>query len=390
MHGRVIPYHPLQAGRWVPLIFCCWLCQCIQTYVSPYKSPATGYLVVDGYISGNGMTQYSLTRTIPLPGDSAVPAVTGAQLQVEGTDNSVYPLAELGNGQYGVPLPPLSTAVKYRLRIIIPGGETYLSEFVPYRPTPPIDSINWIQNGAGVTIYANTHDPTNSTHYYQWTFDQTYEYNSAEYSQYYYDTIANTVVARTSAQQIFYCWKDIPPTSIVVGTSAQLAQDVIYEFPLLTIPQNSQQLTDEYSILVTQYALTDSGYDFLSLMATTTQNLGSIFDAQPTQLTGNIQSLSNPTEPVIGYIQAGTVQQQRIFISNPQLKNWVYYNTCPMKDTLVPPNPASVLQLFFGSFGYVPLYYQFAPETGWISNQAECVDCTLQGGSNQKPLFWPN
>jgi Domain of unknown function (DUF4249) len=368
---------------------CILFCDCVQQYVSPYKSPPTGYLVVDGYISGNGMTQYSLTRTIPLPGDSTLPVVTGAQLQVEGTDNSVYPLTELGNGQYGVSLPPLNTAVKYRLRIAIPGGESYLSDYVAYQQTPPIDSINWIQNGAGVTIYVNTHDPANSTHYYQWAFDQTYEYNSAEYSEYYYDTPANTVVARTPAQQVFYCWKDIPPTTIVVGTSAQLAQDVIYEFPLVTIPQNSQELSDEYSILVTQYALTDSGYEFLSLMASTTQSLGSIFDAQPTQLTGNIHSLSNPAEPVIGYIQAGTVQQQRIFISNLQIKNWVYYNTCPMKDTLVPPDPSD-LHKFFGSFGYVPLTYQYSPYIGWLSNQAECVDCTLQGGSTQKPSFWPN
>ncbi len=367
---------------------CILFCDCVQQYVSPYKSPLTGYLVVDGYISGNGITQYSLTRTIPLPGDSTLPVVTGAQLQVEGTDNSIYPLTELGNGQYSVAYLPLNIAVKYRLRIAIPGGETYLSDFVAYQLTPPIDSINWIQNEAGVTIYANTHDPTNATHYYQWTFNQTYEYNSAEYSQYYYDTPSNTVIPRTPAQQVFYCWRDIPPTTIVVGTSAQLAQDVIYEFPLVNIPQNSQELTDEYSILVTQYALTDSGYDFLSLMAATTQNLGSIFDAQPTQLTGNMHSLSNPAEPVIGYIQAGTVQQQRIFISNLQIKNWVYYNFCPKKDTLVPGDPTDV-QKFFGSFGYVPLYFQFVP-AGYISNQAECVDCTLQGGTTQKPAFWPN
>src|SRR5580692_2572909 len=173
-------YYSIQSSKLVPLVLSCCLCQCVQQYVSPYKSPATGYLVVDGYISGNGMTQYSLTRTIPLPGDSTIPVVTGAQLQVEGSDGSVYPLSELGNGQYGVDSLPLSTAAQYRLRITIPGGETYLSEYVPYKPTPPIDSVNWVQNGDGVTIYANTHDPTNSTGYYQWSFYQTYEYTSSQ------------------------------------------------------------------------------------------------------------------------------------------------------------------------------------------------------------------
>jgi Domain of unknown function (DUF4249) len=374
---------------WIPLALCCCLCRCVQSYVSPYKSPQTGYLVVEGYISGNSVTQFNLTRTIPLPGDSTLPVVTGAQLQVEGSDNSVYPLSELGGGLYAVSSLPLSTAGQYRLRIIIPGGETYLSEFVPYKPTPPIDSINWIQNGAGVTIYANTHDPSNSTRYYQWTFDQTYEYNSAEYSSYYYDTPTNTVLSRSAAQQVFYCYRDIPPTSIVLGTSSQLAQDVIYEFPLVNIPPNSQELSDEYSILVTQYALTDSGYDFLSQMAATTQALGSIFDPQPSQLTGNIKSLSNPTEQVIGFIQAGTVQQQRIFINHTQLQNWVYLNECPAPDKVVPNIPDSI-KAYFGGEGYIPLYFKFPPGGGWISNVATCVDCTLYGGTTTKPAFWPN
>jgi Domain of unknown function (DUF4249) len=370
---------------------CILLCDCVQQYVSPYKSPATGYLVVDGYISGNGMTQYSLTRSIPLQSDSAVPAVTGAQLQVEGNDNSVYPLTGLGNGLYGVDSLTLSTAVEYRLRITIPGGETYLSEFVPYKLTPPIDSVNWIQNGDGVTIYANTHDPTNSTRYYQWAFDQTFEYHSAESSEFIFNPSDTTVIPRTPAQQIFTCWTDIPPTSIVLGTTAKLAQDVIYEFPLVNIPAGSRELSVEYSILVTQYALSDSGYYFLSQMAATTQALGSIFDPQPSQLTGNIHSLSNPAEPVIGYIQAGAAQQQRIFINSLQLHNWVYFNECPVADRIVPPIPDSLEAYFNG--GYIPLYENFGPNPprfGWYANEAGCVDCRDNGGTTQEPAFWPN
>src|ERR1700748_2991691 len=119
------------------------LCQCKQSYVSPYASPPTGYLVVEGYITGNGPTSFTLSRTIPLPGDSAIPVVTGAQLQVEGSDNSVYPLTEKGNGVYGIDTLALSTSVKYRLRIGTPNGEKYLSDFGAYKITPAIDSISW-------------------------------------------------------------------------------------------------------------------------------------------------------------------------------------------------------------------------------------------------------
>lgn len=390
MKSLSAPYYVMQQGRWVPLAMCCWFCQCIQTYVSPYKSPATGYLVVDGYISGNGMTQYKLTRTIPLPGDSTIPVVTGAQMQVEGSDNSVYPLTEQGNGQYGIDSLPLTTAVQYRLRISIPNGDTYLSSFVPYKPTPPIDSVNWVQSPDGVNIYVSTHDPANSTRYYQWTFDQTYEYHSAESSEYIYIPSTNSVVPRTPAQQIFTCWMDAPSTGLVVGNSTKLSQDVIYQFPLVSIPANSQALSVEYSILVTQYALSDSGYAFLSQMAQINQSLGSIFDAQPSQLTGNIHSLTNSNEPVIGYIQAGTVQQQRIFINNLQLRNWAYSYNCPAPDIGVAPN---VVQSYFDGEGFIPLYYnEGGPPLppGWVSNYSTCVDCTTQGGTTQKPSYWPN
>ncbi len=54
-----------------------------------------------------------------------------------------------------------------------------------------IDSINWVDGGGGgVTIYANTHDVTNSTRYYQWQYTQTWLYNSAEASDYIYNPAA--------------------------------------------------------------------------------------------------------------------------------------------------------------------------------------------------------
>jgi hypothetical protein len=370
---------------------CILLSDCVQQYVSPYKSPVTGYLVVEGLISGNGPTQYSLSRSIPLPGDSTIPVVTGAQMQVEGSDNSVFPLTEQGNGQYGIDSLPLTTAVQYRLRISIPTGETYLSSFVPYKPTPPIDSVNWIYNPiTGVTVYVNTHDPTNSTRYYQWTYDQTYEYYAAENSEYIYLPATETVVARTPAQEIFYCWMDAPLTNILIGTSDKLAQDKIYEFPLVNIPLNSQPLSVEYSILVNQYALTDSAYNFLTMMLQNTESLGSIFDIQPSQIIGNIHSLSNPAEPVIGFISASTLQQERIFISRNQIGNWAWVFECGMKDTIVPNNEASNAH-FFGQLGFIPLNPTPTPPPGsWYANLFNCVDCTLQGGTTQKPSYWPN
>jgi len=368
---------------------CFLLCRCVQTYVSPYVSPVTGYLVVEGYISGNSLTQFTLSRTIPLPGDSTIPKLTGAAVQVEGNDNTIYPLADLGNGTYSDSL-TLNPTAQYRLRVSIPNGESYLSDFVPYKPTPAIDSVNWIFNSNGVMIYANSHDPANATRYYQWTYDQTWAYYSAEQSALMYQSSTNSLVARPDSLQNYECWMNVQASDILIGSTAKLLQDVVFEFPLVQIPLNSQPLEIEYSILVKQYALTQDGYNFLSLMKLNTESLGSIFDVQPSVTTGNIHCLTNPNEEVIGYISAGTIQQQRIFINRNQLPVfWDYNFTCLDKDTLFA-NSAANLRLFFGDGGYVPISIETAPPFRVDANYENCVDCTFQGGTTQKPSFWPN
>ncbi|HVS97663.1 MAG TPA: DUF4249 domain-containing protein, partial [Puia sp.] len=268
---------------------------CKDKYVSPYSAPATGYLVVEGYISGNTSTQFTVSRTIPLPGSTTPPPEHGAKVQVEGSDNSIHPLPETSTGVYKDSF-ALSPQAQYRLRIHTAGGEDYLSDYVPFKVTPAIDSISWSNGPDGVTIYANSHDPSNATRYYQWNWDQVYEYQAGEYSEYEYIRATNKVIERPDSDQIWHCWSSSNSTSILVSTSAKLAQDVISLYPVKHIPPNDIQLSLLYSILVRQYALTGDGYNFLSLMQKNTESLGTIFDAQPSQITGNVHSLTHPAE----------------------------------------------------------------------------------------------
>ena len=366
---------------------------CKDPYVSPYKSPVTGYLVVEGYISGNSITQFALSRTIPLPGDSTLPTENGATVQIQGSDNSSYPLVDTGSGVYrSIDTLNLNPQLEYRLSIQTSNGEKYLSELVPYKITPPIDSVSWVLNGDNsVNIFVSTHDPANNTRYYQWSYDQTYEYTASEESLYYWDkdTIPNQLVMRTPSQQVYYCWQNGSSTNILIDNTSKLTSDVVYLQPVNYIPPNNVQISVMYSILVKQYALTNGGYSFLSLMQSNTESLGSIFDAQPSQITGNIHSLTNPTEQVIGYVSAGTVQSKRIFISRSQVLS-DYYLSCPGPDTaFLPIN--TILRQEYTIGGYTPLYYGMLKDglTGWISNSTFCVDCTSLGGTNVKPSYWP-
>lgn len=368
------------------------LCErCKDPYVSPYKAPATGYLVVEGYISGNSISQFTLTRSIPLPGDSTLPTEDGATVQIEASDNSVYPLTGQGNGLYSsIDTLALNPQLEYRLAIQMASGEKYQSNFVAYKPTPPIDSINWIQGGDNsIEIYVNTHDPANNTRYYQWNFDQTYEYHSAEESGEYWDkdTTPPAVVARLPQNQVFRCWQSASSTNILIDNTTKLSADVVYRQPVKYIPPDDVQTSVLYSILVRQYALTSDGYNFLSLMQQNTESLGSIFDAQPSQITGNIHSLTNPAEQVIGYVSAGTVQSERIFIRRFQIVSRFSYS-CPLPDTLF---SDSQLPQNYGSGLYTPIQFgELHNQKGWVSNYTDCLVCTTHGGTNQEPSYWPN
>ena len=363
---------------------------CKDPYVSPYKAPPTGYLVVEGYISGNSVTRFTLTRTIPLPGDTTLPTIDGASVQVEGSDNSTYPLTDVGGGVYSsVDTLNLNPQLQYRLRIRTTSDQ-YLSDLVPFKITPPIDSVNWVQDGTGqVTIYVNTHNAADTAGYYRWDFTQIYEHDAGEDGLLYYDmdTVPKMVLARSPAMLTYRCWTTGNSTSILVANSTKLAADVIYEQPVKQIPPDDIQLSVLYTILVRQYSITADAYSFLSLMQQNTESLGSIFDAQPSQITGNIHSLTNTAERVIGYVSAGTVQQQRIWISRYQVID-AYSDPCPIKDSLIGNDSATLWNDFYLG-PYAPLSAGSCRNC-WLMNYKDCQDCRSQGGVLDKPAIWPN
>ncbi|HEV2478190.1 MAG TPA: DUF4249 domain-containing protein [Puia sp.] len=375
----------------ITFIFLVIVWGCRDVYVSPYKSPPTGYLVVEGYISGNSVTQFTLTRTVPLPGDPTIPTVDGATVQVEGSDNSIYPLTDLGGGIYSsIDTLNLNPQLRYRLRIQTTNDQ-YLSDLVPYKSTPPIDSINWVQDGTRqVRIYANTHNPADTTGYYRWDFTQIYEHDAGEDGVFYYDkdTVPKMVLARSPSMLTYRCWTTSSSTSIIIANTTKLSSDVIYEQPVKTIPPDDIQLSVLYTILVRQYAITADAYAFLNLMQQNTESLGSIFDAQPSQITGNIHSLTNAGEKIIGYVSAGTVQQQRIWIQRYQVLD-AYSDPCPIKDTIIGNDSASLWNAF-GQGPFSPLVQGPSCGNCWLSNYKDCQDCREQGGVTQKPIIWPN
>lgn len=343
-------------------------------------------LVVDGYLNIAGKATIRLTRTVRLADTARIKAESGALVTVESEDSLIKFLLtesqESGQkGYYSADL-SLDKNLRYLLKIRTTNGKEYQSEILEVKETPAIDSLGWKRDQKGLQLYVNTHDPSNNTRYYRWNYTETWEVNSVYASYFEYLGREKGVVPREDPSSVMYCWGNNTLKELSLGTSNKLSEDVIFEKPLSFIPAASEKLSSRYSIIVSQYALTKEGYEYLLNMKKNSEQLGSVFDPQPSEIDGNIRCISNPEEKVIGFVGAGTVKEKRIFIRNRDVPQWGFRLSC--EEILSPRNPDS-LEYYFAA-GYVPTVE--VRGEGYQGVTPVCADCRTRG-SNKRPDFWP-
>ncbi len=366
---------------------------CREKYIPPFTAPAKGFLVVEGVVnSGQGATSIKLSRSVPLADSSRVKFETKALVRVEGEDNSSYALTEGVQGTYAAAQLTLKDNVRYRLYIKTSEGKEYLSDFAKPIKTPPIDNIRWEQP-QDLTLFINTHDPQNVIRYYKWEYEETWEFHSAYLTQLKYLLDRNNspyaVDFLYPNQDFNYsiatCWQSEVSNKLLIGSSIKLSKDSI-DLPIQVIPHASWKLSVLYTIKVKQNALSKDGYEFLQRMKKNTESTGTLFDAQPSELVGNIHCKTDASEIVVGFVEVADIQEKRIWIRSSELTDWGYGMGCQFRE--IPNIPDSVRSYA----GLAPATMGQQTANGGIAtyNATDwlCVDCTLRG-TNIRPSFWP-
>ncbi len=371
---------------------------CKEKYISPAISPDTGYLVVDGSInSGAGNTEIILKRTVKLDAPSVV-YESRATVSVIGEDNSIFALNETSTGHYMSSSLNLNKAKKYKLHILTSDSKIYESDLVSVRDTPPIDSVSWQYDNNGLQLSVNTHDPSGNTKYYQWDYAETWEYHSPFFNYFNYRQLNTSSgikytleyfdpILITYNSAIYTCWPTENSSTILLGSTVSLTSNKIF-LPLTYISKGDVKLSVLYSIKTRQYGLSEGRYNYLQKMKKNTEGTGSVFDAQPSELVGNIHCTTNATEPVIGYVDICTVQESRTFIKNLQVPDWNFVTPC--LKTEIPNNIDSIT---LAHRNFYPAYAAKYSPTGsnilsYYFSTPSCVNCTFFG-TNIKPTFWP-
>ena len=367
---------------------------CVDRYTPDVPPAAQANLVVDGYINPLGTTVIKLARTFSVNTKNVGPAETKAQVAIQGDTGPRYALVENPAGTYTSGALTLDPNQQYQLRITTAQGREYASDKQAVVLTPPVDTLTWTPTPAqGVQFLVSTHGASTAARYYRWEYEETYLFTSAFESVVEYVPAQNRIHKRGAS--IFRCWRTEPSTAIMQGNSAQLSQNTLADFPLLTVLPN-QKLRYGYSILVRQYAQTQAEYDYWERLRKSTENLGTVNDPLPGKVTGNVHALADPAEPVLGYVGVHSATEKRLFISGTQFPTPrpasvaydPFYTYCVDMERLAV--PLALAQFKLGQT--IPVQPVVRPDTGdtiaYLFSSVACVDCR-QHGTNSKPSFWP-
>jgi hypothetical protein len=381
--------HPVKPYQYLLVIAASLLTVACVRQFEPEFTEYEDILVVDGVITNEPMphTIY-LSRSYPLDKNNPLPE-TGAIVTLHDANGTAWYLKELTGGRYVTDTHEFQACIgeKYRLHILTAQGEAFESEFVEVLSVPEIDSVTWeyqervsAEDGSvtqGVEFFIDTRDSLGKTRYYRWEFFETWEFRVPFVAE-------NMLPNRTT------CWKEENPEGIFIATTTFLSQDELSKQPVYFITGTTNRLAILYSLQVKQYALLKEAYNYLDQLNKLNYQQGSLYDAPPAQVPGNMKNLTHPGKPVLGYFQASGVSTRRIFIHRNELPEDFYitggFSSCSVLD--VPEGDAG--SYYKQGYAFVSRYYNTMMGKWFIvvTNSISCVDCTVTG-SNSKPEYWP-
>lgn len=208
-------------------------------------------------------------------------------------------------------------------------------------------------------------------------------------------------VPRTQEEET--CYSSNSQKGILLTTTNSLSDNTITRFPIRFINKTDGILRDRYSILVKQYVQSIESYSYYKAIKDL-GDVGSILSqSQPGFVFGNITSIDNPDQNVVGYFDVASVSEKRIFFNyldfNISQPDYLYkcdvieldYNDNSTAD--LDRNDRMEIYRLLTLFSEENQSYEISalpqpnPNGIWKLVRPECGDCTSVS-SNIRPDFW--
>ncbi len=371
--------------------------RCVEPYTLEGVSSTPDFLVVDGFIDATeGTVTVKLTKALGIQSEEDYPVVAGANVSVVSEDGDEY-LLQFANPDlnpefedtYFAEGITFDTSEKYKLRITGgPGQSIYESDFITIQVAAPIESLDFRADDEEVRIYVNSAESSSASQYFRWRYEEAFQYNSPLFSSWYMDDERN-MVYRSPEEWVYTCYKEDPSNEILISSSGELTSNVIRNREIKRVSRSSVKLMRTYSLNVKQMALTEDAYTYWLNLYKTTESTGGLFDPLPGQIFGNIRSVSNPNEMVIGYFSGSTIEQKRLFISRADLPQGYVNYRAPFCDQ----DTVYLVDLEFITPGTIfgnSIVDNFGNIQAYTISTVSCLDCrAFLRGTTTKPEYWP-
>jgi hypothetical protein len=206
-------------------------------------------------------------------------------------------------------------------------GKVYTSLPELVNASPPIKNLSYqskripvkgeINNASGVQLIVDLDDPADQNNFYYYrNSEATYVLETRP------DLYTTPAPDRSPAPKD--CCSTCFQTETVGNQSYFLSSDD--NFNGLTtrliagfVPDNGRRFVNTYRVDLRQLNVSQEAFRFLRLVKQQSEISGSVFDPPPANIRGNMISLDDPEEVVLGFFIAAGESQRRVYIKNSQL-----------------------------------------------------------------------
>ncbi|MFT4576102.1 MAG: hypothetical protein ACI9SI_001020 [Polaribacter sp.] len=392
----------------------------LHSCVEPFEKGTLHFentLVIEATITNELKYQeISLSRTYRLE-DNKKPYEINAQVTVVDAANNTYNFQEIDSGTYkSIAKFAVLPNRTYKLAITTSDGKKYGSTAKELTSANAAFNITATKETnakgiEGISIYANSFDPTNSSKYYRYTYEETYKIIAPNWSpldafgESYLPTVPNPppyheVYTLPKAQEERVCYGTSKSNTILQIDTNLLTEDRVDNFLVLFLPIDEFKITHRYSILVHQLIESPEVYSFYKTLDKFSDSENVFSQKQQGFVPGNVHAVDNPDENVLGYFEVSAVASERIFFNFedffPTADKPPYITECNIiapdlddRSQFGSPDFSPLInQLFFYNFKFVDFNDpKNNPNNPYFIVRRECGDCTALG-SNVKPSFW--
>lgn len=355
-------------------------------------------LVIEGTVTNElEVQEVLLSRTYPLE-ESGPSQERNADVKVvSGTEE--FQFTEVEPGRYrSVEAFGAVQGRQYILEIITSNGNQYSSQPEELPQSSGISSLyaekTTFQGETGIAIFVDVTGPEATSGYYRYNFTETYKIVSPFSYNFDLEVINGEFVEIPKTREETVCYTTEASNEVLLANTNLQAGNDLEAYLIKFMERKNYRTAHRYSILVRQFSISEEAFSYYETLKDFSESENLFAQNQLGLINGNVFSVSDPNEPVIGMFTVSGTSSKRIFFNFEDFYNRQEFipNAHVECELLLPPTATvaqrNVLgeQLRIGDIKYLGFevgdpanIYRFA--------RAGCVDCNLFG-TNTAPDFW--